>query len=189
MGGAIIVGVVAVAAIALVLWIVLRNNDEDLLTPTVNTTPMLGNDALGVKFDAAVAVTVESDNTFQSAQAAASAACSCPAGDQDPKAFAEDAQALLPSLQAQERQLEGILPAASADIAADMQAVIDVNRQLQADIAALDAHKDDADTRELIKARADLLKHLAARAEAIQVVQTALSGGTTPGQSTPSSAP
>ena len=180
-------GVVAVAAVALVLWVVLHNNDEDLLTPTVNTTPMLGNDALGVKFDAAVAVTVEADDAFQSAQAAASAACSCPAGDQDPKAFANDAQALLPSLQAQERQLEGILPAAAVDIAADMQAVIDVNRQLQADVAALHDHADDADTRELVKARAALLQHLAARAEAIQVVHTAL-GGSAPAQSTPSSA-
>ena len=116
------------------------------------------------------------------------AACSCPAGDQDPKAFAADAQALLPSLQGQERQLEGILPAASVDIAAAMQAVIDVNRQLQADVATLDQHKDDADTRDLVKAHADLLKHLAAPDNAIQVVHTAL-GGTAPAQSTPSSAP
>src|SRR5689334_20651993 len=115
-GGLIIVGVVAVAAVALVLWVVLRDNKEELLTPTVNTTPMLGNDALLEKFNAAVAVTEEADNTFQSAQAAASAACSCPAGDQDPKTFATQAQGLLPALQAQERQLEGIIPAASVDI-------------------------------------------------------------------------
>ncbi len=179
--------VVAVAAVALVLWVVLRNNDEDLLTPTVNTTPMLGNDALLVKFDEAVAVTVPADDAFLASQSAASAACSCAAGEEDPKTFATDAQSLLPSLEAQERLLTGIIPAASQDVAADMQAVIDVNRQLQADVTKLHDHADDADTGELAKARLDLLQHLAARAEAIQVVRTSL-GSTTPGQATPSSA-
>lgn len=179
--------VVAVAAVALVLWVVLRNNDEDLLTPTVNTTPMLGNDALLEKFDTAVAVTVDADDAFLAAQSAASTACSCAAGEKDPKTFAVDAQNLLPSLQAQERQLEGIILAASADVAEDMQKVIDVNRQLQADVARLADHTEDADTGELAKARIDLLKHLAARAAAIDVVRTAL-GSDAPAQSTPSSA-
>lgn len=188
LGGLIIVVVVAVAAVALVLWVVLRDNNEELLAPPVNTTPLLGNDALLTKFDAAVAVTVPADDGFLASQSAASAACGCAAGEQDPKTFAIEAQALQAPLQEQQRLLEDMQLATSEDVAEDVQAVIDVNRQLQADVTKLHDHTDDADTGELVKARRDLLKHLAARAEAIQVVRTSLGGGAVPGQSTPSSA-
>ena len=188
LGGLIIVVVVAVAAVALVLWVVLRDNNEELLAPPVNTTPLLGNDALLAKFDAAVAVTVPADDAFLVSQSAASAACACAAGEEDPKTFAIEAQKLLPTLQEQQRLLEDMLPAASEDVAEDVQVVIDVNGQLQADVAKLHDHTDDADTGELAKARQDLLKHLAARTEAIQDVRTTLGGGAAPGQSTPSSA-
>jgi len=186
-GGLIVVGVVAVAAVALVLWVVLRDNKTELLSPPVNTTPQMGPEALGVKFDAAVAVTSGPEDDFLAAQATASAACSCPAGEQDPRTFAHDAQTMLPTLKEQERQLEDLIPAAAADIAEHMQVVVDLNRQIQADLAQLQEHGGDEDTTLLAKARLDLLKHLAARTEAIQVVQTDL--GTAPqGQtSTPAS--
>ncbi|MGZ4706636.1 MAG: hypothetical protein ACXWCM_17375 [Acidimicrobiales bacterium] len=174
LGGLIVVVVVAVAAVSLVLWVVLRDNKSELLAPPVNTTPQLGPEALAVKFNAAVAVTVAAEDAFLKSQADASAACSCAAGEQDPQTFAHDAQALLPSLQEQERMLTDMVPAAAADIAEHLQAVIDANRQIQTDIAQMQEHSGDADTGQLNKARLDLQKRLTARAEAIQVVEVDL---------------
>ena len=174
LGGLIVVVVVAVAAVSFVLWTVLHDSKQELLAPPVNTTPMLGNDALAVKFNAAVGVTAASEDAFVKAQSDASAACSCAAGEQDPQTFAHDAQALLPPLKEQEQLLEDIIPAASADIAAHLQAVVDVNRKLQTDIAQLQEHAGDADTAKLTAARLDLQQHLTARAAAIKVVQTDL---------------
>jgi hypothetical protein len=121
-----------------------------------------------------VAITEASEDAFVQAQAAASAACSCPAGEQNPQAFAHDAQALLPPLQEQERLLNDMILATNADVAEHVQAVIDANRLLQADVAQLQEHAGDTDTATLNKARLDLQKHLTARAAAIEVVQTDL---------------
>ena len=185
-GGLIVVSVVAVAAVALVLWVVLGDNKTELLAPPVDTTPQLSPEALAVQFDAAVVVTAPAEDAFVASQAAASAACSCAAGEQDPQMFAHDAQGMLPSLQQQEQMLVDLIPAAAADIAEHMQVVLDLNRRLQSDLTQLQEHSGDTDTGKLTKARIDLLNHLVARNAAIQVVQNDLGSGsegqpTTPG--------
>ena len=171
LGGLSVVLVTALVAVGVVLWVVVRNGPDTVLAPTVDTTPQLGPSELAVRFNAAVATTTDAEETFHQAQAAASAACGCPSGETDPQGFARDAAALLPSQKAQEEQLVELSRAASADVAEHLQAMIDVNRRIQADIVTLTEHSGDTDTSRLLAAQRSLLKDLAVRSNTIQTVQ------------------
>jgi hypothetical protein len=174
LGGLLIVVLTAIVAVSVVLWVVVRNGPDELLTPPVDTTPQLGPDALGVQFNAAISTSIAAEDTFQQARAQASAGCGCASGETDPQGFARDAALLLPVEKTQEQQLVEVSKAASPDVAEQIQLVIAANRRIQSDIGILIEHKDDTDTDRLLAAQLALLKDLATRAVAIQKVQESL---------------